>query len=773
MKRHRIPAWGVVVALSCVATPAPAQETDADIYVDLQQAVFLYLGGRPDDANANRLDAAIELLSSVLDRDPDNAAALLYRALCYGQLGLDYREQRLANELRIDELRQGIRSLTDPETLPGVEARIAALTAQLEDETLLPRERVILNERLRRETNFRATIADAEGSSLEDLEAAVAERETLIRQAESDERARYELMLDSLERLIRSLSEPDSVLRLLEVIARTKIAGLDESAAVRLLEQLPVVEGEPVRPDARVRELRGGARATLEQATAVLESLLAEDLNVEDRIRATFFLGVLRYRLAVPRGMENENVRIDYDELSASEALMTQLADDPSAPDAWRSYAALYLGLIIPFRGARQSSEQARAAAFDEALRRLDQAGDLDTVTTGDPPDSASISRAIPTVIARQREQVAVMRAQPPSAPEYRNDVLLSVNLGLNYDTNVVLLGERTDLPRGISDTNDFGFTLSTTIDYTLDLGKLDPGLDRWTLGLRGRVSELWHESIHEFDEQQYGGSVAVQYEAVPAGEEFGPVYLKLQYDYAYTLLGRDGFVSSNLLRPSVQVYTANQRAITDLYFIYELRDYFEPLYDRRFDRSGEYPAFGLVQSYKALDLAPLYEDAGLTVWGHAGDEALAQDDPDYPARYLELFGGLEYSWDCTAGSEFDLKSYSVAGGVIVPLPEGWLLDATAQFEWEEYQNGSLADYHRRPRRDFIQQYGIGLSRTYVLRAGEIYNRYTPEVDRVLMTIRAHATWTLDDSNVVDRLGQSVYEYDRAFYGISIGFAFN
>ena len=80
---------------------------------------------------------------------------------------------------------------------------------------------------------------------------------------------------------------------------------------------------------------------------------------------------------------------------------------------------------------------------------------------------------------------------------------------------------------------------------------------------------------------------------------------------------------------------------------------------------------------------------------------------------------------------------------------------------------------NRRSRRDFIQRYEIGLSRTFVLRGGQEVNRYRPKIDRVLMTLRANAMWTGADSNVVDRLGQSIFEYNRALVGVSVGFSFN
>ena len=106
-------------------------------------------------------------------------------------------------------------------------------------------------------------------------------------------------------------------------------------------------------------------------------------------------------------------------------------------------------------------------------------------------------------------------------------------------------------------------------------------------------------------------------------------------------------------------------------------------------------------------------------------------------------------------------------------VPWGIDLDAAFDFEWQRYQRGSLVDFHRRERRDFIQRYELALSRTFVLRAGRPENRARPAMDRVLMTLRAHATWTHDDSNVVDRLGQAIFEYDRTVYGVSVAFTFN
>jgi hypothetical protein len=495
---------------------------------------------------------------------------------------------------------------------------------------------------------------------------------------------------------------------------------------------------------------------------------------MEDAIRARFFLGVIRYRQAVPRRAPDEDVDIDEVRLAQSARIMRDLSNDATAPDQWRSYASLYLGLILPIEALLETDRAARDELLDEAEASLDLAVELDTKVPEPGAEPFSLSGGpIPEIALRQREEVIAKVRDQAQLLGYQNDVRFSFFIGPNYDTNVVLLGERTDLPRGIDDENDFGLALGVAVDYTLNLGHIDPSYDRWTIGLRGRTTQLWHCEVDEFDEQTYGFTGAVQYELLKKRGGVGPVFLRLQYDYSWTNLGRESFLGSNLLRPDIRVNWDDRLAESSLYFEYDNRDYFEPLVDKRFDRTGEYFRFGLMHTHKLSDMTPWFEEKGWESWGLASDEGQRQDDPDYPARYFTPFIGVEYGWDSTDGDEFDQNNYTLAAGFVLPLPWGLQFDFTAEFEWEDYRHGSLVDFHRRGRDDFIQEYEIGLQRTFVLQNGELANRYTPTIDRSLMTVRAHARWTDDDSNVVDRLGSAVYSYDRGFYGITFAFAFN
>ena len=769
--RYRIAAALTVLGLAGAASLGQ-EAPSPDAAVDLNEGVYLYLQGLAQEEDPSYFHEAIERFTSALDRDPHSRAALLFRALSHGEIGLLHRDGRLRAKLMVTNLDTTLEIRGDPEQRTRLEQERDSHEQTLPDPSLSAADRVLVHWREHQLDGVLGQVDAWEGKSEEELKEFVRQYLGIRCDAGSRERDAYVRMLADIDRLVGMLDRPEMVIRLLEVVARTKVARLNEDEAQYILRG-EIASGEASAP---VSELRDEAAAILARSAHILEEVLRKRKPTGiNAVRTKFFLGVIRFRQGVPQRTEDEVSQPDMGLLRQSEKIMQELADDPGIDDTWRSYAALYLGLVIPFRAAAEPDSDKRALIYDKAEAALRQSAELDSRSPIDPatnkPDPmrafSATEGVIPTVIWRQREQIKDLRQRPPVAPELRNDIQLSLYAGAHRDTNVVLLGERTDLPRDISREADFGFASGLVLGYTLDLNK------RWTLGFEGRISSLWHGDVDEFDEQNYGGSAAIQYEAVSKKGDFGPVHLRLQYDYNYTLLGRSAFLESHALTPNMRLFWADRRAQTDVYFAYEIRDYREPLYDRRFNRDGEYLTLGLLQSYKVLDMTPRYESMGLEPWGHAGDHAMMQDDPDYPARYLTPYLGLRYAWDATKGDEFDQKSYVLTAGVIMPLPWGIEFDAAADFEWQEYQHGSLIDFHRRPRRDFIQRYAIGLSRTFVLRGGRLENRYTPAFDRVLMILRAHATWTHDDSNVVDRLGQAIFEYDRVLYGLSVAFTFN
>ena len=749
----------ILAILSLAGLPAAFGQNAAqpDDVVTLNDGIYEYLRG-VSEREEPRINTAIERFSTVLQSDAKNRSALLFRALSRGQLALFVRNDKISQRNTADQFDEVLRLRQDAKHREQFLEELAEAEKIAADPNTPPAEKAVASARITWYRLLLQRFEVAKEKSVAQLQADKAAAMKRFYTFATRERAHYRDMLADLAEVIRLSEKPDAVVRLVEVVAGANAARIDEQ------EALGVVRGDIARDEASgpVNALRAAAADRLEMAATALGTLLETETDPTKVNRTKFFLGVIRYRQGVPlRDDQRERAQIapaGLKMLLEAERWMTELADDQQAERNWRSYGALYLGLILPFRAAHESDAAVREQVLDLAETRLNEAAESDV-------QSGKLS-TIPDLVWRQRKVIADLRGRPAAARP-RNDVSLTLYAGARYDTNVVLLGERTDLPRDISRDNDYGFSAGAAIDYTLDLS------NRITLGLQARTSQIWNVDVDAFDQQGYGGSVAVQYELIPESNGTGPTSLAMQYDYDYSLLGRQGFLSASGFTPSLRFYWSERRAQTDFFFNYQIRNYFEPLFDRRFNRDGDYLKLGATQRLKLTEMTGLYEQWGLTPWGHAGDDGLAQNDPDYPKRYFSPFIGATYSWDSTEGNEFDRKAGGLATGFELPLPWGWALDASASFEWEEYPRGSLVDFHRRLRRDFVQEYGLAVSRTYVLRAGERMNRYTPAMDRTLMTVRAHATWTDDDSNVVDRLGQAVFSYDRAVYGVSVAFTIN
>lgn len=759
---------------ACVVPSVARAQSASESAVELNEGVRLFLLGRQDQQlDTTTLEEAVAQFDQVIAAQPDSKAAYLFRALAFGEMAALYREKKLGPEDVLRSIDLAIEMLQEPAKRAALEENLAAVQRRLTSESLPELEREVLE---RKKNGLERQLDILNNKYPNRTVAELRDDRTLqireLQQYSDNERQACSEMVDSISRLYELLDDPQAVVALLDVVAGTKIARIHEDEALRIIEgDVPAAQR-----NSSSKALRDESKRILERLAGVLEETLSgAALDDENRARATYFLGVVRYRLAVPRSVpEKEAWRApDLEQLSASEEAMRRLVADDSAPDAWRSYAALYLGLILPVKAQQAGDEEERSALFDEAEKWLRDAVDRDlqpqvNEVTGESELVSASGDQILDLVWQQRDQITEARTATPVTREPLNDIRLTFHMGAHRDTNVVLLGERTDLPRDISDPEDFGFRTGMIIDYTRDLD------DRWTLGFQGRVSSLWHADIDTFDEQQYGGSLALQYALIQQREDgFGPVHLRLQYDYNYTLLGRDGFLSSNVITPNIEIYWNERQAWSRLWFAYEIRNYFEPLFDKRFNRDGDYLAIGASHGWNAVDMTAVYNDAGVEAWGHANDQSFEQDREDGLKRFLKPYVALQYAWDQTDGQEFDRKAVRFDVGAVVPLPYGIDLEADMGFEWEDYDGGSLVDYHRRGRRDMIQRYGLAVARTFVLQPGVRVNRYRPEMDRVLMTLRAFANWTHDDSNVQDRLGQSIYEYDRVVYGLSVAFTFN
>ena len=593
------------------------------------------------------------------------------------------------------------------------------------------------------------------------------------KQEETAARELYARMHADLDILLREgLPSREAVVLLLDAVTRVKLAGM------------------PDVPQVEQTDLLDHARQSLEhylQRAVEPGQIGAGGLN---RVRGRFFLGVILYRQAVPPVEEGQDRVVDLVRLEEAHRVLSAMVDESSpeyvetvlaaapreeqaAAPHWLSYPYFYLGLVSIHQAGRQTNFDRAQLTLKEAQRQLEQARRYDTDPEGQSRSNVITERAN-DLIAKIEAELAKARPAIEPAEDFR----LDWRMGLTYDTNVILLGERTDIPREIGRSKDTRFETGVALGYTLDLAKLSPDLEGLTLGLGGRSSGRWHGDVTSYNEQDHGGSVALQYELLKSkrdedGPEHGPLFFAVQYDYDYFLLGNDGFLRNNRVTPRFALYTFDQRALTTFGMRYEDRNYLEPLYDRRYNRDGNYLAFFLNQAYDAVDMTALYRGIGWEPWGLRHDP---QEGDTIDQRWLRPYVGVEYGWDATRGEEWDCKNYLLAAGVEVPLPYGVMFDFRGEWRWENYggtRGGSLIDFHRRGRDDFVQRYGFGLERSFVLVPGLPENRRTIKVDRVVLTLRGDVQFVIDDSNVRDRSRQAVFSYERALYGFSLVLSFN
>lgn len=548
------------------------------------------------------------------------------------------------------------------------------------------------------------------------------------------------------------------------------------------------------------------------------ESLLSQYLAATPRenglewVRGKFYLGVVQYRRSLvlrevgkayatevdpTRLAEFSSARETFSELSDPAAVLAILrphadAETQRASPAGRAFdgsgfrrqsgysyeavsqyyaatANLYLALISaidpssPFETRREA-----------ATRFLDRANELDSYQpSADVPAFSLTSNTVPT--SRTRILSEFERASQTVERRPLNDLTITLGATGMYDTNVILLGRNTEPPLDRQRKRDIRLGTSLRLNYIADLDVIDPGnqyLKRWQLEVEGRVSPTWNARIPEFNEQFYGASLNLRYELLGAGESetVNGVYLHTRYDYDYVLLENNGFLRVNRVRPSVQVLAFNEFVDASVFFGYEDRNYLEELPDERFDRDGNYFSWGVEGRFEFDRLNDKWNADGL--WGEMawGGYAPKQSDSDW-RRPVALLAGLEFNTNSTQGDEFDYDSRILTAGLDFPLPLGIDAGFRAIWEWQDYRHGSLVDRGRRAREDFVQEYGFRAERKFFLnpKYSDDFEYTEPlRFDRVVMTLFGEIRFTLDDSNVRDRLGQSIYEYNRIIYSAGV-----
>jgi tetratricopeptide (TPR) repeat protein len=475
--------------------------------------------------------------------------------------------------------------------------------------------------------------------------------------------------------------------------------------ATQTLEKVLTVHPELIEAglDAAIAQIGRNEKTGSEAARSLLAGFL-EKAGEDESARAlgNFFLGVAEYRLG------------------NFEAATQALGRAAEADKAGRlTKDVLFYQALALARGGKPEE------AATELKKLRDRLGGK----------TADVLEMTPETKKRLTDQtdnlMKQVEARQPISLQKNYELELRLDLGFNYDTNVVLLGQETNLPVNISRDDDFRFGLGTDIRY------LQRVTDKFSFGIGGSTFNSWHPSLQEYNVQTYAGRAFLNYALTD------DLLVGIQYDYDYNLVDNEGFLSRNRVTPSLrftELYHEDQERTpltwSTLFYRYEDRDYFDTLRDLRLDRDGNYHAVGFLQDWNILRL-----------W---------KDDD----RYLHAQAGYLFENNSTQADEFDLTSHGFSMGLDVPLP--WELDFNfnGQWTWEDYWQHSMYDYHRREREDFIQRYTWALSRAFELSK------------QVLMVVRGEIALTLDDSNISDRGHQAIYSYDRTIYGLTFSFVF-
>jgi hypothetical protein len=469
-----------------------------------------------------------------------------------------------------------------------------------------------------------------------------------------------------------------------------------------------------------------------------------------------FYLAVARYRLADEyrgkpgRGREyGESVAAARLNLERAQALATADRDSgalsPEAFESFKTVVTYYSALLAILErnnyGARQLFTEVTTRAEGTELARNAAAivRKLDEVESGTP---LPIRLDVP----------------PPIGPlEFEG----RLRVGNAYDTNVILLGKDTQLPLGYKRQDDYGYGIAFDFNISRYIPKTEaPWVgESLTIGLGAGTQNLWHPNVSEFDVNRYPARAYVNWQPVR------DLYLGFQYEYSYTQLGHDPYISSQRVTPVISKVwrdsapDARDLGHTDFYYSHDDRSYMDRIAYFQLNRDGTYQSLGAQHTFNLwrADELPYMADYLNT---HARAREL------FGQNWLSVYIGYEFRDEQTVGTEFDLSGHSLLCGVDVPLPYRFGFEFDAEFAWEDYHAASLFDFTRQERADFRQRYNFSLTYAIITR-GEYAPMRTLDVK-----LRTGVELTFQNSNIWNRLGEDIYEYDRAIYGVQLEVGF-
>ncbi|MBI4718488.1 MAG: hypothetical protein HY763_11825 [Planctomycetes bacterium] len=353
-------------------------------------------------------------------------------------------------------------------------------------------------------------------------------------------------------------------------------------------------------------------------------------------------------------------------------------------------------------------------AALDRAERILRNLGDPD-----------------PALRRRVREVRALARRQV---------MAFTLSAGVGYDSNVAYLGSAPTLG-SISGRGDGDFRSGFATDVLL----LADDRRRMSAGLR--VDGAWQFEVESFDEHNFGGNLCLEY---ALAERWTAT---LRYDYEFTRLGHNSFLSQHALT-------------TGLSYAWRARDALWQPSDSRW-------YYRVLTADYLYSTPPVFDqDATAHAVGFE-QEFLLRPVRAWPWTW-SLRAGYEVENVEAQGPEFDRLAHAVRLGMALPLirpgqPERYLLlpdkelTLSGDVEWrvEDYRNYSRIDRTRDRRYDDVTTVTLVLSQTLI-----------DDAQRGRLVLHAVGAYSSADSTVEVRGNRSPFTYEKYVFGVQIQWSF-
>lgn len=331
-----------------------------------------------------------------------------------------------------------------------------------------------------------------------------------------------------------------------------------------------------------------------------------------------------------------------------------------------------------------------------------------------------------------------------PEAAE-RQGPWAAVSAGVEYDSNVLLRGDRVARPDDISDDDDGRAVWTAQIGTELFRNQ------DWTVGILGAYYGSAHFDLTDFDTHYPTITTWVD-------RRFGESWLaRLQYDFGYAWVGKDGYLRGHSLTPALFHDWGGRRGTTRLFGDLSWDDY-------RFEDDdvpdGFAPSLGGGPGTVCPDVTRPCGPAGLDesrernrdgLWAIVGFDHVVP----VPELSSELSVGYRFHDYDAEGQEYDFSGHEIELGARTLLPWQLTIDVRGSFTWRRYDhpstfpdpqdvwNGLEYGLDSRDKREKIWQADVILER--------------PINDWLVASLRY--AYTKDDANV------EVFDYDRHVVG--------